>query len=196
MRFSYHCLDTNNKQGKQSHISMSRKVEYNFKILLLGDAAVGKTSLVQRFVHGKFQQEYLLTIGMEPYSKYETVESHELCYTLFDIAGSQQFTRLRSMFYKGAKGSLVVFDLTRRETFNDIGKWISDAKKGSPDQKFILVGNKNDLDDDREISEKEAKKKAKDLGCIQYIETSAKTGENVAGAFNKLGEELLQKEMN
>lgn len=172
---------------------MSQQFSYTFKILLLGDGAVGKTSLVQRFVHGKFQKAYLMTIGMEPYSRYETVDGEKICYSLWDIAGQERFAVMRNMFFRGAMGSLVTFDLTRRSTFENAQKWINDAKAVSPNQIFILVGNKNDLKDLRQVSAEEAREKAKEIGCVDYIETSAKTGENVAEAFHTIGKLLLQR---
>lgn len=166
---------------------------YTFKLLLLGDGAVGKTALVTRFVHGKFQKAYLMTIGMEPYSRYETVNDTRICYSIWDIAGQDRFKVMRGMFFRGAMGALVTFDLTRRATFDNVGTWINEAKNESPDTLFILVGNKNDLDDMREVSTEEAVSKAKKLGCIDYIETSALTGENVTESFYKIAETLLEK---
>ena len=172
---------------------MSGQYNYTFKILLLGDGAVGKTALVHRFVHGKFQKAYLMTIGMEPYSRYETIDGQKICYSLWDIAGQDRFKVMRGMFFRGAMGSLVTFDLTRRPSFENTVNWISEAKQESPDQIFILVGNKNDLEDMREIPTEEAQKTANELGAIKYIETSALTGENVAEAFKTIGQQLLKK---
>jgi len=173
---------------------MSQDAKFTFKILLLGDAAVGKTALVNRFVSGKFRKEYLLTIGMEPYSKYAKIDKTNICYSIWDIAGSQQFTKLRSMFYRGARGALVTFDLTRKESFENAHKWLEDAKTGSANQKFILIGNKNDLEDQRQVSTEEAQAKADELGCMSYIETSALTGEKVEESFEKMGKALLRFE--
>jgi small GTP-binding protein len=181
---------------KKQGLKMSQNYSYTFKILLLGDGAVGKTALVQRFVHGKFQKAYLMTIGMEPYSRYETINGTKICYSLWDIAGQDRFKVMRGMFFRGAMGALVTFDLTRRSTFDNISNWIQEAKKESPDALFILVGNKYDLEDLREVSSDEGKKLADDLGCIDYIETSALTGENVGEAFFKIGETLLNKKQN
>ncbi|MHA2253200.1 MAG: Rab family GTPase [Candidatus Kariarchaeaceae archaeon] len=171
---------------------MSAQYNFTFKILLLGDGAVGKTALVHRFVHGKFQKQYLMTIGMEPYSRYETIDGQKICYSLWDIAGQDRFKIMRGMFFRGAMGALVTFDLTRRPSFENTVTWINEAKAESPDQIFILVGNKNDLEDMREVSTEEASKKSKELGAIDYIETSALTGENVEQAFHKIGSDLLR----
>jgi small GTP-binding protein len=134
-----------------------------------------------------------MTIGMEPYSRYETIDGTKICYSLWDIAGQDRFKVMRGMFFRGAMGSLVTFDLTRRESFNNASTWIKEAKEESPDQVFILVGNKNDLEDLREISPEEGQGKAKELGAIDYIETSALTGDNVAEAFKMIGKTLIDR---
>ena len=172
---------------------MSAQYNFTFKILLLGDGAVGKTALVHRFVHGKFQKAYLMTIGMEPYSRYETIDGQKICYSLWDIAGQDRFKVMRGMFFRGAMGSLVTFDLTRRPSFENTKTWIKEATQESPDQVFILVGNKVDLEDMREVSTEEAKKMSVELGAVDYIETSALNGDNVAEAFHKIGKDLLDR---
>ncbi len=164
-----------------------------FKILLLGDGAVGKTSVVRRFVHKKFDASYLMTIGMEPYTRYETINGISICYSLWDIAGQEKFRSMRRIFLQGASGTLLVFDITRRESFDNIAKWHEESMKEEPDQKVILVGNKNDLKDKRKIKFHEGVEKSNELGCIDYIETSALTGEKVEEAFILLGEILLQQ---
>ena len=120
------------------------KYKATFKILLLGDGAVGKTAVVRRFVHNKFESSYLMTIGMEPYTRYETINGISICYSLWDIAGQDKFKIMRKIFFKGANGSILVFDLTRRESFENVDKWFSESKDEAKDQLIILVGNKND----------------------------------------------------
>ncbi|MFV2015553.1 MAG: Rab family GTPase, partial [Candidatus Heimdallarchaeota archaeon] len=135
------------------NISVSNKdFQHTFKVLILGDAAVGKSSLVQRFVHGKFERQYLMTIGMEPYTRFEEINGTKICYSLWDIAGEDKFKVMRKMFFQGAAGSLVAFDLTRRESFDNLKNWITEASIVSPNQTIIVVGNKNDLEDQREVS--------------------------------------------
>ena len=176
------------------NISVSNKdFQHTFKVLILGDAAVGKSSLVQRFVHGKFERQYLMTIGMEPYTRFEEINGTKICYSLWDIAGEDKFKVMRKMFFQGAAGSLVAFDLTRRESFDNLKNWITEASIVAPNQTIIVVGNKNDLEDQREVSTQEGQIAANQLGCIDYIETSALTGEHVASAFNTIGENLLNK---
>ena len=172
---------------------MSKKSSsYTFKILLLGDGAVGKTSLVQRFVHNSFQESYLMTIGMEPSSRYDEIDGVPITYSLWDIAGSQHFTSIRSMYYRGVMGALVIFDKTRPESLENIRTWIEPLRQYSPDVMIVLVGNKNDLPDQK-VSKAQAQKYAKKHKCLKYIETSAKTGEFVGEAFHMIGRLLLDK---
>ncbi|MCY3411047.1 MAG: GTP-binding protein [Candidatus Heimdallarchaeota archaeon] len=171
----------------------SKNVVYNFKILLLGEPAVGKTSLVKRFVHSTFTKDYILTVGVEPYIKYEKVKNKPIAFTIFDVAGQKQFNMMRKMFYNGAKGTLFVFDLTRKDTFDAIPGWLEDVKLISPNQEFILVGNKSDLKD-RKIKKAEGEALASKLGFVKYIETSALTGKFVNEAFMDLGTQLFNVE--
>ncbi len=171
------------------HISKYRST---FKILLIGQATVGKTALVQRFVHKKFDASYMMTIGMEPLVRYQTIDGVSVCYSLWDIAGQQTFRNLRKIFFKGSNASLIVFDLTNRESFEAVDVWYKDSKDESSDQIFLLIGNKNDLIEKRVVSYEEAYEKAKQLKCVSYIETSAKTGDYVEEAFLLLGRELIK----
>ena len=174
---------------------MGIQYNYTFKILLLGDGAVGKTALVHRFVHDRFNKAYLMTIGMDPYSRYETIDGKKICYSLWDIAGQDRFKSMRGMFFRGAMGSLVTFDLTREESFKNVENWINEAKSESPNQLFILVGNKADLEDDRAITTAEGHALADKIGAIEYIETSELTGASVSQAFRKIGSTLLHNRL-
>ncbi len=168
---------------------------FNFKILLLGDPAVGKTSLVRRFVHGKFTKDYLVTVGMEPYSHYINLNGTKVGLNLWDIAGQQEFISFRSVFFKGAKGTVLTFDLTRRETFDNIRKWYEESNNSAPGQFFLVVGNKNDLKEQRQVYRREGNQLAREiLNCVGYIETSALTGHRVEEAFFKLGRRILVNE--
>ncbi len=171
---------------------MSSSYKYTFKILLLGDGAVGKTSLVQRFVHNKFAKAYLMTIGMEPYSRFETINDTKVCLQLWDIAGQERFASMRHIFYKGSLGALVTYDITRRQSFQNLRKWVEEAKAESPRISLIVVGNKNDMEDLRDVSTEEGQAYADEIGAIGFIETSAKTGDNVADAFLNMGNAILK----
>ncbi|HUU77618.1 MAG TPA: Rab family GTPase [candidate division Zixibacteria bacterium] len=175
-------------------MSKGKESSYIFKVLLIGEAAVGKTSLTLKFVHGKFKSDYLLTVGMEPYSKYITVGNNTVTLSIWDIAGQQRFDVFRTMFFRGAKAALLVFDLTRPATLSKLQNWYEDLiKNAGKDVLTILVGNKNDLEDLRSVSNKEAIAFAKKIKALTYIETSAKTGENVDESFKMITEKLVER---
>ena len=134
-----------------------------------------------------------MTIGMEPYTRFENINGTKICYSLWDIAGEEKFKVMRKMFFQGAVGSIITFDLTRRSSFTNLETWISEAKLAVSDQLLILVGNKNDLEDQRVVTKEEAMEAAKKFGCLTYFETSALTGELVTEAFNEIGSNLLKK---
>lgn len=170
--------------------------DYSFKVLLLGDAGVGKTSLIQRYLHGKFTKAYVNTVGMEPYSRYEEIEGYKIMSNIWDIAGTDKFTKLHSIFYRGAKGALVTFDLTRRETFENVDRWMTEAEQLAPGIQFLLIGNKNDLREQREIARREGNARARESeNCIDYIETSALSGQRVSESFVQMAETLFKKEL-
>ncbi|MHA1829875.1 MAG: Rab family GTPase [Candidatus Heimdallarchaeaceae archaeon] len=174
---------------------MNKQPDYNFKILLLGDAAVGKTSLVQRFVHDRFDTSYLMTIGMEPSEKHVSLQDGTLvALSIWDLAGQDRFQFIRHTFYKGAKAALLVFDLTRSSTLKNVQKWNKEfVENCGSDVVKILVGNKNDLSDQIDVSENECTKLSTKIQSNLYIQTSALTGEHVDNAFTKIAEELVKK---
>lgn len=167
--------------------------DYVFKVILTGPAAVGKTSLLQRFVHDTFKEDYSLTIGVDFLSKKVELEDNESArLTIWDIGGQKRFEFMRSKFYNGANGALLVFDLTRRETFEQIKESLEVLRReAGKDVDFILVGNKADLLESvgRVIPKKRAKNFAENQGSF-YIETSAKTGDSVEDAFYQLTQKM------
>lgn len=164
----------------------------NLKVLLLGDPAVGKTSLIKRFVKGKFKSDYKMTIGVDIMSKTIILENDTVNLSIWDIAGQDRFRVFRNIFYNGASGALLVFDITRRATFEHIETWLTElnnfCKKNLP---AILIGNKVDLSNMREVGREEAIKLAQRINT-PYIETSAKTGEEVDTAFKELTINILK----
>ncbi|NHJ41388.1 MAG: GTP-binding protein [Asgard group archaeon] len=172
----------------------NRDSAFIFKVLLIGEAAVGKTSLTLKFVHGKFKSDYILTVGMEPYSKYVKIGNDMATLSIWDIAGQQRFDVFRTMFFRGAKAALLVFDLTRPATLAKLEEWHEDLlKNAGSDVIKILVGNKNDLEDYRSVSTKDALAFARKIKALTYIETSAKTGDNVDESFKAITLRLVEK---
>ncbi len=168
--------------------------EFIFKIILIGPGAVGKTSLLERFVHNRFSGKYELTIGVDFLTKTMEIGADSVRITIWDIGGQDRFKFMRNRFYDGARGALLVFDLSRGQTYKDIKKWLNEFRQFAGNKvPFILIGNKADLlEDIGEVVERsEAQKFAENEGSI-YIETSAKTGDNVEEAFLQLVRKLIK----
>jgi small GTP-binding protein len=166
------------------------KEQYRFKIIVVGDPAVGKTSLVLRFTDRAFRRTYLPTIGVNISEKTTKVKDYNIRFIIWDIAGQTKFQIMRKHFYGGADGLLIMFDLTRPTTLNSVVKWYEDVKSYlKKDLPGFILGNKNDLTDLLKISDKDVIDLARKLK-VDYIKTSALSGENVDEAFIKLGELL------
>jgi small GTP-binding protein len=167
---------------------------FKLKVLLTGAAAVGKTSLVQRFIKNRFQANYKLTVGVDILTKDVEFRQGEIAtLSIWDIGGQQRFEFIRSTFYKGAAGALLVFDLTREQTYTETRKWLTEIRQFAGENiPFVLIGNKIDLMEDVGvvIDRKEAEAFAKKEGSI-YIETSAKTGIHVDEAFTELTRRII-----
>jgi small GTP-binding protein len=161
------------------------RAPFKCKIVVVGDPNVGKTSLVIQFTEKAFRKTYLPTIGVNITEKTIVHEGAQFTMVLWDLAGQAKFTKMRKHFYTGANGVILVFDLTKKESLPGIKDWYEDIKKsleGAP-LNCVLLGNKNDIADQRVVSELEAKSMAAALK-VPYFETSAKTGENVDKVFS------------
>ena len=170
------------------------ETRYTFKLILLGDGGVGKTSLVRQFVENKFDQDYISTIGVNIMTKtYRLFENVEIKFSIFDVAGQKYFRKVRKNYFRGTQAILFVFDVTRRDTFDNIKNWYQECQaelgtlKGSQ-IKCLLVGNKIDLPK-REVKIMEGKEVGDELG-FNYMETSAKDGTNVDKAFGRIATKL------
>eukprot|EP00768_Dysnectes_brevis_P003649 gnl/Dysnectes_brevis/2594_a3131_1546.p1 GENE.gnl/Dysnectes_brevis/2594_a3131_1546~~gnl/Dysnectes_brevis/2594_a3131_1546.p1 ORF type:complete len:211 (-),score=79.12 gnl/Dysnectes_brevis/2594_a3131_1546:91-696(-) len=157
--------------------------DYLFKILLIGDSGVGKSCLLLRFADDLFNQSYISTIGVDFKIRTIDIEGKTVKLQIWDTAGQEKFRTITSTYYRGASGIIVVFDVTDRTTFDNVGVWLREIEKfASADVAKLLVGSKADLVDKRKVDAAEAQQLAAELG-IAYIETSAKTRLRVDDAF-------------
>lgn len=156
------------------------------KVVLLGDTGVGKSSLVLRFVTNNFKPYSESTIGASFMSKMITVNSKTIKFQIWDTAGQEKYHSLAPMYYRGAAAAIVVYDITRPNTFSTLKSWIEELKnKGPKDIAIAIAGNKADLEDQREVDKNMAKNYAEEIGAM-YLETSAKEDLNVHDIFVKL----------
>ena len=177
---------------------MSEKKDYKylFKILILGDSFVGKTNMLKRFLHNDFDSTNKETVGVEFDSKNITLgengKEEIVKAQIWDTAGQERYRSLTKAYYKGAKGALLVYDITRRVTFENIDNWLIDLRtNGDKDILIILIGNKSDLEDKREVSKDEAETKAEQYNTA-FLETSAKSGDNITKGFMELIEQIYK----
>ncbi len=172
--------------------------EFVYKIIVIGDPAVGKTSLLNNFIKKKFTTQYLPTVGVNILKyilQFETKEGEktEVNLMFWDIAGQPQFYMIHKPYYQGANGIILVFDITRSSTFSNVNNWFNEAVKfGLSSVPRLLVGNKIDLKDERKIIVPMSEHLSKKLNA-PYFETSAKTGVNVPNIFHKITELIYYK---
>ena len=163
---------------------------YIKKVAIIGEPAVGKTSLSRRFVAGRFKADYLSTIGVDVYRKDMKIDDKSFVFQVWDLGGQTKYEKVRQHFYKGATGAILVFDLRRPETFKKLNYWIEEMKRNAGPIPFAICGNKIDLvqEKGRTITKKQVEQFAKKCGA-PYFETSAKTGESVRPAFLWVGQQ-------
>jgi small GTP-binding protein len=167
--------------------------DYLLKYIIIGDAAVGKSNLLLRYVHGQFKPEYQLTIGVEFGAKNIEISSKLFRIQIWDTAGQENFLSITRAYYKNSVCALVVYDISSRDSFNNVMSWIEDCKNQSPKTIFmVLVGNKCDLEDKRQVSYEEGKELA-DKNQLLFFESSAKDGINVDEIFLNSATEIAKK---
>ncbi len=169
------------------------KAGFRFKVIVCGDPEVGKTSIILRFTNKAFKRTYIPTIGVNISEKQVFLEAinTRIEFIIWDIAGRGKFQRMRTHFYQGADGLLLVFDLTRLSTFKNVASWYQDVKASlHVDLMGFVLGNKSDLIDQRKVNAEESAILAQELK-MDYIETSALSGENVDNAFYRLAAVLI-----
>ena len=164
------------------------------QILLIGDSLVGKTCLIQRYANGIFKEDYISTVGLDYYTKQEMINNLNVSVKLWDTVGQERFKALTISFFRNAEGVVIAYDVTNSESFDNLKFWISSIKTNLFEKNIfipiIIIGNKIDLEDMRDISKDVASAFAKENN-FKYFETSAKTGEGVDEAFRDLVNQIL-----
>ena len=165
------------------------------KILIIGDSNVGKTSILLQYTSNFFQETHIATIGVEFKLKEIMLDNIEYKLNIWDTAGQERFKAITKSFFKAADGIVFVYDVTNKPSFENIKNWIKDAESKANDFKIIIVGNKIDLNDSREVSFEEGKNFAKKKNC-PFFESSAKDKINIDEIFITLLEEILKAQKN
>ena len=168
--------------------------EFLFKILLLGDSGVGKSSIILRYIENNFSQNLMNSIGVDFKLKNIEVKGKKVKLQVWDTAGQERFRTITTSYYKGAQAIIVVFDITDRDSFEHVKNWMADVDKFAKDGVLrILSGNKCDLEHQRKVSKDEGKELASKYG-INYIETSAKETTNIDELFVSTTETFINRQ--
>ena len=182
---------------KPEYRSRNYAKSFIYKICIVGNGGVGKTSMVLRYCENSFKESYLMTIGSNFSTKTVELVDHpqlQVKLQLWDLAGQKHFSFVRPPFYRGATGIIYVFDLTRRSSFADLLEWREEVEKVIGQKPCIVVGNKLDLakQGQREVAEQDGEAVRFEMHAMKYFETSAKEGDSVGEIFKTLTLEILR----
>lgn len=173
-----------------------------FKMIIIGDSSVGKTNILTRYIKNTFSFDTRSTVGVEFGAKKVEVNGFRVKNQIWDTAGQERYRSITNTYYKGAKGALVVYDISNKDSFKNVDKWINELRmNGEKDVIIVLVGNKSDLIEERQVSNEDGEAKAKELSKIllkfilidtAFIETSAYQAINIDKAFTLMVEQMIQ----
>ncbi|KAL4562040.1 hypothetical protein LXL04_034229 [Taraxacum kok-saghyz] len=175
------------------HGDFNQKIDYVFKIVLIGDSAVGKSQLLARFSRNEFSLDSKATIGVEFQTKTMVIDHKNIKAQIWDTAGQERYRAVTSAYYRGAVGAMLVYDITKRQSFDDIARWLEELRGHSDNTNIIimLIGNKSDLDSQRDVTTEDAKEFAEREG-LYFMETSALEATNVEPAFLTILTQIYQ----
>ena len=174
----------------------NKEYDLLFKLILIGDSYVGKSNILLKYLKNQFNENSKTTIGVEFGTKNIIINNKRIKIQIWDTAGQERYRSITSAYYKGAKGALIVYNITRKNTFDNIDKWIIDLKlNGDKNICIIILGNKSDLIDKREINKNDGIKKA-EMYKTAFLETSALNGDNISKAFDELIEQIVINNKN
>ena len=178
-----------------SNKQIQNKVDYSFKILFLGGIGVGKTSIIFRYVNDKLQNNQKSTIGIDYKTKIIEYKSKKIKLKIFDTSGQERFRTLTKSYYQGSDGIIIVFDIKRKETFEEITYWMEEINKNCDKNKIglVLVGNKNDGDISERKINKEQGINVSNIYGFKYIETSALINDNIKQCFDLIIYSIFEK---
>jgi len=172
-------------------IEFKSDVKFVFKVIVIGEPAVGKTSLIKNLIEDAMEVEYKPTIGTDLFHHYIETDKGKASLGIWDIAGQVKWHEYRHIYYTGARGGLVVYDRSRFKTFKALNNWFEDVRIFLPDIPIILVENKIDLESEREIDENDLKMLKEKYGFFEFFKASAKTSKNVKDIFQQLTNKLV-----
>ncbi|MHA1987151.1 MAG: Rab family GTPase [Promethearchaeota archaeon] len=167
--------------------------DYTFKLMMLGDASVGKTSLTLRYISGYFMEDLKLTIGVDFYSKTTLFNEKKVKLQMWDFGGEERFRFLLSQYCKGANGAFFLYDITNVRSIDHLPDWTQIVRENAGDIPIMLIGSKKDLDEFRTISREDGILAARKYNLTSFIELSSKTGENVERAFKEMTNTLFEE---
>ena len=173
------------------------ELDFIFKVVFLGDSSVGKSNIISKYKLNEFNRNSKSTVGVEFYSKIITQNNKNIKIQIWDTAGQERFKSITKSYYKGAKGAIIVYDITRRATFENVQEWFTDTKTMGDNTHLVLmlVGNKCDLVNERQVSTEEGKKEA-EMNGMAFMETSALDGTNITEAFELMAKLITEKQMS
>ena len=171
---------------------MSINFHYLLKYVIIGDSGVGKSNILLQYINGKFNEDFKATVGVEFGAKNIEINGRIYRIQIWDTAGQENFRSIARAYYKNSICACIVYDITSRNSFNSVQSWIDDCTKQTPRNiLLLLIGNKNDLNDKREVQYEEGEEFAKKKNMI-FLETSAKTGNNIDKIFEKIVKKIDQ----
>ena len=179
--------------NKDAFKSKANEYDFLFKILLIGNSGVGKSALIMRFADDIFHTSFASTIGVDFKLRTVEIDGQKIKLQIWDTAGQERFRTVTNAYFRGSHGIILVYDITKSSSFESLDAWIQELNKSAPVNSLrLIVGNKCDLEDQREVSREQAMEYSKKNG-IHYMETSAKESTNVNDAFLYIAHEIKER---